>query len=261
MPQPIEKLNRVLKAMSRKSNPIPFPRPSLLSSETEEEVGNNKWKLAWMTVYDECRMELAKLRSENASLSQNLITERAKNSHQLEKNRLLAEKLKEEWQRSDRKSEKIKKLRGKLYELQSNTKCDKDTQTDSVNMVNSCTQYETPNVDMKRSRRVKAIGPIKTEAIVRHMKNDRQIKKEDKKYVCPNCPYSTMKKSAIDDHISEFCVKAKPVLDVQCKFCLKWKTRRGLRIHINGFLTGNHKPTGKHASITLAEHQAYRQEI
>lgn len=128
MPQPIEKLNRVLKAMS--SGKRPALRPKTI--EKKEEDVEQKWKLAWMNVYDECRMELAKLRSENVDLNESLDAERAKVSEKTEKNRLLADKIRAEWERNDKKTEKIDRLKQQLADLQSKTKTDASTQTEDA---------------------------------------------------------------------------------------------------------------------------------
>lgn len=102
MSQPIEKLNRVLKAMKGQRQTFGGPRPTPLKSSSEE----TKWKLAWMNVYDDLRKETAKLRSENERMRGWLDEQKATNKEKTNRNRLLQEKLKEQWDVCDKKRNK-----------------------------------------------------------------------------------------------------------------------------------------------------------
>lgn len=76
------------------------------------------------------------------------------------------------------------------------------------------------------------------------------------KHKCPECNYSTDKLDTLKVHQSEFCVTP-PIKNRTCKFCCKTFTRRGLRVHMNQFVTGKHQPKGKHKDVSLVEHKAY----
>lgn len=79
MPQPIEKLNRVIKKMSGVKTKIPVHRPVMPSESLIFNADNSVvWKMEWMNVYDECRRELQKLRSENEMLTKLVDTEQQK---------------------------------------------------------------------------------------------------------------------------------------------------------------------------------------
>lgn len=80
------------------------------------------------------------------------------------------------------------------------------------------------------------------------------------KHNCPDCPFSTNKLDTLLVHRAEFCVNP-PTKDRVCKYCGKQFTRRGLRVHINQYVANKHKATGKRKGVSLAEHQAYLDEI
>lgn len=82
------------------------------------------------------------------------------------------------------------------------------------------------------------------------------------RYKCRDCPYTTNKSDTFKVHCEEFCVNA-PTKDRECKYCgkSKWFTRRGLRTHVNNYVTNKHKPGGKHKNVSLDEHLEYLAEI
>lgn len=117
MPQPLEKLNRVLKKMGGKGASVRTPASTSTSTSKQcqcEEARTN-WKLVWMDVYDELRKECAKLRTENEQM-QGLCDKTKENAN---RNRLLQEKIKEQWLSNDKKNERIRQLKLRLKELES----------------------------------------------------------------------------------------------------------------------------------------------
>lgn len=69
-----------------------------------------------MNVYDELRKELGKLRGENTCINTLLDAEKQTNKNKTVRNQLLQEKLKEQWDSSDKKSDRIKGLKRQLAE-------------------------------------------------------------------------------------------------------------------------------------------------
>lgn len=273
MPQPINKLNRVLKAISTgKSNQLPLGS----SRPKQSDEYQTQWKLAWMNVYDEARRELTKLRSE-------IDIERAKNQTKSAKNQALKNELKKEWAKADKKTETIKRLKQKIKELeQKPTAADKNTQTESV-LRDVSTQIEIALRDASTQTdelRAVQIGnaptqpddliadfpvpsPMKPDAFSADVPGPSTAASESstvstKKFKCPHCDYGADKKSGLTDHLE---THNKPSKDFQCKMCKKFKTRRELRHHVNNYLRGQHKRTGPHANYSLEEHQIYHKEL
>lgn len=282
MPQPIEKLNRVIKAMKGgNGGNVPENRPGSQYTLTDHKT---RWKLAWMNVYDELRMEMGELRRENDRVNGLLVVEREKNAEKTTRVTFLKNQLREEWERSDRKSEKIQKLKRNLDKKPT---VDATTQVeecfaDAVTQVEKCCDDAATQTDkLKIEKRIKLTdSEIKDEEEEEMMKKkvtmeadvkeqghgkliDMKIEGEVKtmRFNCPDCGFATNKKSTWDDHSNETCKYVNPVKNVQCKMCNKWKTRRALRLHLNNFLTGLHKPRGSHARYSLKEHQEYRKEL
>lgn len=80
------------------------------------------------------------------------------------------------------------------------------------------------------------------------------------KYRCPDCVFITNKKDSLVGHRVEFCVNP-PIKDRDCKFCGKGFTRRGLRVHMDQYVTKKHKPSGKHKNVSSKDHLAYLDQI
>lgn len=273
MPQPINKLNRVLKAISTgKSNQLP---PASSRPKQSEEY-QTEWKLAWMNVYDEARRELTKLRSEIA-------VERAKNQTKSAKNQALKNELQKEWARTDKKAETIKRLKEKIKELkQKPTAADKSTQTESVlrdvsTQIEIASRDDSTQTDDLRAVQIFNVptqpddliadfsvpSPMKADVFSADVPGPSTAASESstvntKKFKCPHCDYGADKKSGLADHLEKH---NKPSKDFQCKMCKKLKTRRELRHHINNYLRGQHKRTGLHANYSLEDHQIYHQEL
>lgn len=122
------------------------------------------------------------------------------------------------------------------------------TQTIVKNMVDASTEMMVQDSTVAQTvaePEIKTVQP-KIERKRSCVTTVRQIT-ETKRFKCPDCDYFTNKKSTMNDHRAEFCIKATPVKNIQCKMCKKWKTRRSLRLHLNNYLTGQHKATGLHA--------------
>lgn len=112
---------------------------------------------------------------------------------------------------------------------------------------------DEPEAKKQRSSCVDNNQPIKNEAISGKPKSrpnrfarvgyngaNQPIKNEvdvKARFVCPDCKFSTNKKSTFDHHRNVFCSFANPSRDLQCKMCGKWKTLIGLRHHLNSYLT------------------------
>lgn len=336
MPQPIEKLNRVVKAITASRTSVYRPPSSKQLPNTVEDAKTD-WKLTWMRVYDSCRKELAKLRSENERLNGLMNLERDINKKKSERNKLMQKQLRKEWERTDKREEQIERLKSKLKVFETKKTADAATQIPNEKSVETATQTDAEaravtketatqifveksidiatqidaeksidiatqidaEVKLKITPKLQPDVNSKIKMVIEHNMNAEMISKFDqkskteqeinpkmkpkqtvkrdastvgqikknktdteiKKYKCSDCQYSTNKKSSFDDHRDEFCVKAKPVKDMQCKFCKKLKTRRALRMHLNNYLTGQHKPCGLHANFTIAQHRQYREEL
>lgn len=162
MPQPIEKYNRVVKAITagKKKN-------GATQSARDIEAARTDWKITWMNVYDECRREMATLRSDNVRLFTLLDDERKKKkdvSDQLnvqelatlrsDNVRLLAlvdderknktdicDQLKIVQQGSDKKTKIIDRLKRELAVYTDKVSIDASTQYES-SLVDAATQSE-----------------------------------------------------------------------------------------------------------------------
>lgn len=73
------------------------------------------------------------------------------------------------------------------------------------------------------------------------------------KYNCLIHGLSTNKKSVYDVHKRENCVE-KPEKNKQCPVCKESFTYHSLRLHLNHYATGQHRPKGEHAKYTPAHH-------
>lgn len=145
-------------------------------------------------------------------------------------------------------------------------KIDKDVQTVVVNndLVDGETQTETQIDTQTQAETQTSLSPIHepytVDLVIEPAHTIVQLTAEPTKlYKCSNCSYSTAKKSSYDDHRNEFCVMA-PVKNIKCPVCPKMFTYRSLRVHLNYYATGEHKPTDEHHSNQTPEQHKYLKE-
>lgn len=122
-------------------------------------------------VYDIARKEAVRLRSENDRLHQ-LVNKKSKKNH------LLADEIQKEWDRSTRKTEKIKRLQRKLGDLlEEKKKADVSTQTENNKAITqTATQTDEPEVKSNGGLvtivHVPANQPVKIEAVSDVLKSE-----------------------------------------------------------------------------------------
>lgn len=227
MPQSVQKLHRVIKAISGKGKQI---RP-----KTDEDAKTN-WKLSWMIIYDESRKEVAELRKL-------LDAERAKVQLKSQKNIALQQVIQKAWTKNDEKKETINRLKEKIKAMKNSTlKVDKSIQT-----TNALSNVHTQTNDFS-----KISESTQTDVEPSNSTPSPTIKK----FKCEECEYATNKSSSFKDHMQ---VHNRPEKTFECAICKKLFTQRGL--HINNYVRGQHKPTGKHASFSIDQHIKYRDSL
>lgn len=231
MPQSLQKLHRVIKAISGKGNQI---RP-----KTDEDAKTN-WKLSWMIIYDESRKEVAELRKL-------LDAERAKVQLKSQKNIALQEVIQNAWAKNDQKKETIKRLKDKI-KAQKNSKPTEDKSIQTTNALMSNVHTQTTN----------SLSNAETQTDIEPDNQKMTPSPTIKKFKCEECEYATNKSSSFKDHMQ---VHNRPEKIFKCAICKKLFTQRGLRLHINNYVRGQHKPTGKHALLSIAKHKEYRDSL
>lgn len=247
MPQRLEKLNRVVKAITNgKSNLFGGPRPK--SSKASEEAKND-WKIVWMKVYDELRKETAKLRSENERVNVAELTNKLQQQQEL--TRELGKRLK---MYTVAKVDAGTNTVTECIEEPSIARVDASTNTVEEPPIGDSSEVKAEaKAEGKTGAQIEAQTKRKNEAVVKGMPIHK----------CPDCDYTTSKKSALNDHRAEFCV-TEPAKDMACQICGKTHTRRSLRVHLGGMirsLRSGRSLRGDHAKYTLEQHQVFLDEI
>lgn len=239
MPQSVQKLHRVIKAISGKCNQIRL--------KTGEDARTN-WKLSWMVVYDESRKEVGQLR-------ELLDAERAKVQLKSQKNIALQQVIQEAWSKNDQKKETIKRLKEKIKALKKSTpKIHKSIQT-----TNALSNVYTQTTNALSNVHTQTNDFSKSESTQTDIEPSNTIPSPTiKKFKCEECEYATNKSSSFKDHME---VHNRPEKTSECAICEKLFTKRGLRLHINNYIRGKHKPTGKHASFSIDKHEKYRDSL
>lgn len=226
-----------------------------------------EWKVKWMEQFDECKTKCNEMVEQKTDKIDRL---KQYMKDQTQEHYDVVQKWKE---RCGRRDDIIKKLKQKITAMKRHSK-DEETQTE-INQMTAETQTDEPvtkhdnesqttPVDINQlgeAGECLAQGNV-SEVIVGHseaIEIVRAIKIETGRtnYQCKKCLKFFNKKSSLNDHLNETACAGEKILEWRCEACLKMFTYRGLRVHLAQFVSSNpkHKPRGKHAELTLEQHQ------
>lgn len=234
--------------LKTKKQKVPLPVPP---KQDESEM----WKVNWLIEYDAARRQM--------EAQKQAIFEKSKENEILKESNESQKKLVCEFaKRLKQKNTIIQELINNFPTIeQPNGQQDTSTQTE-----NETQTRETATEQTHEEATAQTEEQSEIDATTFHDDDAIQFeevcvatnpKKPSVLYLCPNCDYSTTKKSTIDDHLAEFC-KTEALKTMECKICYKKFTRRGLRIHFNNFCTGKHNPRNEHAEFSCEDHEIFK---
>lgn len=210
------------------------PQPASQCGPQVTKPDDISWQLKWMTEYDSLRKELQK--SEEI------------NEQRLAKITELEEEVK-----------KIPTLTAQLVKSSSST--EKGTQTEQIQTHEMSVQTDEIDANEKSTQTDKTAdntGVMVSDNYVRNIHSYSQIHPSSSsiqkfKFTCTDCSFATNKKSTYDTHVAESCVR-KPEKNMKCPVCKDSFTYHTLRLHLNHYATGLHRPKGEHANFTPSHH-------
>lgn len=128
-----------------------------------------------MNSYDDLRKELAKLRSENERVHGLLDDERLTNKDKSDRNRLLQEKLKEQLESCDKKSERIKQLKCKLKEFESREISQQEANAQKVAELEQSLKLERENLVRQQEANAQKVAELEHNFKLKQEANEKDM--------------------------------------------------------------------------------------
>lgn len=207
------------------------------------------WQLKWMADYDNMRREFQNRLQKSEEISQQRLTKIEAMEKEVKKIPVLIAEiaLREKMIQKSGEKRKANEKGTQTHEIKAN---EISTQTDTV--------YNEKFTQTDCAENTDSMEISVSDNYVRNIHSYAQTCASSSsiskfKYTCVDCGLATNKKSTYDTHVAENCVR-KPEKNMECPVCKGSFTYHSLRLHLNHYSTGLHRPIGEHANHTPDYH-------